>query len=87
VLANLESLAHTLGLKFEWVRVERSSGGNGFHIIARTVEPLSPVEQVAVQAIAGSDPRRERFNLMRARSIECIQGRNDWQFLFQEKLS
>ena len=85
VLANLRSLAHTLPLKIEWLLIERSSGGLGFHVTAKTRERLKPVEQVAVQALAGSDPVRERLNLMRAMSRQAAT-RNDWQFLFSNKL-
>jgi hypothetical protein len=85
VLKNLASIAHTLPLKIEWLRIERSSGGGGFHVIAKTASALDKVTQVCIQALSGSDPVRERLNLMRARSVQAGK-RTDWQYLFKEKL-
>lgn len=63
----LASLAHTLGLKIEWVELERTS--HGWHMIVKSRQHLTLAETIAAQAILGSDRARERLNL--ARAISC----------------
>lgn len=49
------------------VRIDRetvSPGGNA-HVYLKGPRPLTPIEQIALQAILGSDPTREAFGFMR----------------------
>lgn len=55
--------------KFYPVEIEktlRSKSGN-YHIYLRSTEPLTDLEKVALQAILGSDPKRELFSFVRVK--------------------
>ena len=45
-----------------------------------------PIEHVAIQAILGSDFRRETLNLMRVLSEPRGAGRKRWNILYEHKL-
>lgn len=58
----------------------------GWHVVLFLARDLQPLETVAVQAILGSDPKRETFNLARVmggRAKDSIR----WNLLFDYKLS
>lgn len=61
----------------------------GWHVKVRARGSLSPAALVAVQAILGSDPGRETFNLIRARALRRAPRtwRNPalWNVLFLRK--
>jgi hypothetical protein len=63
----------------------------GWHLWIRLQRPLEPAERVALQAVLGSDPRRETLNLMRVLAIRRnnIRGhwRTRWNLLFSTKLT
>lgn len=49
----------------------RSPSGRGWHLVILTDPPPSnAVETVAMQLLFGSDPRREAYNLNRARAVD-----------------
>jgi len=50
-------------------RVKRSRNGN-FHWIIKIRENLTPMQIVCIQAIMGSDWKRECFNMLRASQLE-----------------
>lgn len=83
-LRNVDMLAHTLRLKREWARVERSAGGRGWHVVVKTREKLAPAEQVAAEVICGSDAARARLDLYRLRANPS--GYDGWSLLFEGKL-
>lgn len=59
----LRHAVRTWQLRVEHVRYDRTR--RGWHVIVRLRETLDPVAIVAAQAILGSDPKREIFNLLR----------------------
>lgn len=76
---------HILDIRPRYVRFDRTR--RGWHIIIELPKPLEKAATVALQAILGSDPRRETLNLMRALSIrwDAFNERR-WNVLFREKL-
>jgi hypothetical protein len=60
----------------------------GWHLKVRLTRRVSPLVVVALQAILGSDPRRETFNLIRARALRRAprQYRSRYSVLFRRKL-
>lgn len=75
-------LAHVLGVGVRWVRLDRSHSGR-WHLLVCWRARFSKLELIAIQAILGSDYKREAFNLYRVRS--GVRSRR-WNFLFDEKL-
>lgn len=69
-LGHLCLLLRRAGYRPVWVMQKRSRSGKGWHLVLR-VSPLprSPLEVVALQAILGSDVKREACNLQRARML------------------
>lgn len=62
-------LLRRAGLKPVWCSWRRSPGGHGWHVVWRVrPQPRTPMEVVALQAILGSDVRREASNTWRARN-------------------
>jgi hypothetical protein len=58
---------------------------NGYHGRAwLTPEPGTPMETVALQAVAGSDPLREACNVQRVRSLDAADEfwRDRWNVLY-----
>ncbi len=62
------------------VDIDESSTAGHSHVRIEFLEPLEPLLACAVQAILGSDPVREAFNLRRIR-----RGQKNWNILFTEK--
>lgn len=64
----------------------------GFHVVVVLPwsQRLPMMETIIMQLLCGSDPRRERLNFMRARSIRQFGApphfRNRWNLLFSRKL-
>ena len=57
--------------KVGFVEVERwpsKSGGGRTHVRISIRDPLSPIERIAVQAMLGSDPKRELLGLLKIRA-------------------
>jgi hypothetical protein len=69
------------------VVIERTA--RGWHIKVRLARRLSPVTVVALQAILGSDPAREVFNLRRARNLHRVPAelRDRYSVFFCRKLT
>lgn len=78
----------TLGLRARWCSYRRTR--HGWHLELAIDFALTPSEQVAAQAILGSDPRREKMNLRRAISLRVHKHpafwRKRWNILFDKKL-
>lgn len=77
---------HILDIKPRWMRYDRTR--RGWHLVIRLPRPLQKPALVALQAILGSDPRRETLNLMRALSVRWDRFNSQrWNVLFREKLT
>lgn len=55
------------GWTVEGMRIDRTR--RGWHVVVALRERVAPALVVAAQAILGSDPNREAFNLMRVRRL------------------
>jgi hypothetical protein len=71
--------------------IEYARTRRGWHVVIGLREPLQPAEQVALQAVLGSDRRREGLNIFRVLSMRR-KGASDfwqarWNLLFKGKLS
>jgi len=60
----------------------------GWHMKVALTRRCQPLVVVALQAILGSDPKREVFNLLRARALPRVpvEWRNRYSILFGRKL-
>lgn len=67
-----------------WIRHDRTK--RGWHVSVRLSKSLSPAEIVALQAVLGSDPRRESLNLMRVIFQRWERAPQRWNLLYREKL-
>ncbi len=79
----LQWVFRRLNIGVHWIRYDRTA--KGWHVIIRCRERFKALEIVALQAILGSDWRRETFNLARVRSGKLRGGQ--WNILFERKLS
>lgn len=50
-----------------WRRYDRTR--HGWHVVIALSGTITPLECVAMQAVLGSDPRREAYNVVRARAV------------------
>ena len=76
-----------IGLHAVWISYRRSR--HGWHIEIRVNAKLKPSEQVAAQAVLGSDLRRESMNLRRAISLRLNPSNfwsKRWNILYEKKL-
>lgn len=73
-----------LNLKIISSRMLRSQNGN-FHWIIELEQSLNPIQTVAIQALMGSDWKRECFNLLRANQLKDKSStvKNHWNVLFK----
>jgi hypothetical protein len=84
--------ARWLGCPLSDFRLMRHRTARGWHIIvyARRGYVAEPLTVVALQAICGSDWRRETFNLVRARNLAAAPPEwrkvGAWNTLYREKL-
>lgn len=81
----LNHLAHHTGLRPIWQELDRTR--HGWHLIVKWNRRLQPAEIIAIQAILGSDYKREIHNLMRAMSggVRSILGAERWNLLYSSK--
>lgn len=56
----------------EW-KERPSPSGRGLHVRIKLVREMTPMERVAMQAICGSDPVREAFNVQRVRTLYMMR--------------
>lgn len=84
-LWEINRIFHILDIRPRAIRYDRTR--HGWHVIIELPRALDKAATVALQAILGSDPRRETLNLMRALNTrwddfnECR-----WNILFREKI-
>jgi malate synthase len=69
----------------EWDMFETA---RGYHIVLEIEEPLEPLSIVLVQALCGSDLRRETFNMARVLKLSDapLFWQSRWNVLYSEKL-
>lgn len=58
----------------------------GWHVLIAWARALTPLEQVAIQAVLGSDYQREIYNLARVMSGRAVDN-PAWNILFERKLT
>lgn len=80
----LRELLGLMNLTARSVRYDRTE--HGYHVVIHLRQRLRLAEAIAVQAILGSDPRREAFNLARARTNPGRFWRARANLLFGERL-
>lgn len=73
-----------LGVRIVWARYDKTR--RGYHVIVRFTRRFSPVEIVAMQALCGSDSKREALNLARVMSRYNRNGIKRWNLLYRVKL-
>lgn len=71
-------------ISVDWIEDHRTA--RGWHRVIRVRNPLTPLETVTLQAILGSDPRRETYNFVRVRSMGRKSHTARWNILFERKL-
>lgn len=83
---DIEWVVDALG--FTLVGVKTFKTKKGFHRMVRLAEILSPLEVVLVQALCGSDLRRETFNMARVLMLPDAPKfwHSRWNVLYSEKL-
>lgn len=80
-------VARLCGLVPKWVEYYRTR--RGWHVTIQWSRKLEPLAIVALQAVLGSDPRRESLNLMRVLNKADIKHggkQNKWNLLYSRKL-
>jgi hypothetical protein len=69
-------------VKPKWINYSRTR--RGWHVEIGLNKRIGPLEIVALQAVLGSDPRRECLNLMRVMNGGAVDRR--WNILYSRKL-
>jgi hypothetical protein len=82
-VAVVYELAQWLGIRPLFIRDDKTA--RGWHRIVRWNRKFEPGVIVALQLAMGSDPKRERFNLIRVLSGEAKHNKR-WNLLFEHKL-
>ena len=85
----IRAVCSIVGVRVRDVRHDRTA--RGFHVVVMLRDRMTRAEIVAIQAVLGSDSKREALNLMRARSIRLHgcprEFRDRWNLLFERKLA
>lgn len=73
---------HMLGYGVDSIRQDKTR--RGWHVVIEVRRRLAPKTVVALQAILGSDPRRELFNLVRVLGLarHSMFWRERWNVLY-----
>ena len=77
-------IARILRVEVDWL--EYTPSRRGYHLAIRWKQKWHPLETIALQAMLGSDPKREAFNLLRVRSGTDVIKNRRWNVLFARKL-
>ena len=80
---SIHAVARICGFGVDSIEVERSASGLGRHFIIHVDCDLSPMETVCLQALMGSDLKRETLNFARVRS--GVQD-DRWNLLYDKKV-
>lgn len=65
----------------EAIRLDRTR--RGWHVVVAVRKRIAAPYIVAAQAIIGSDPMREAFNLMRVRKLRSCKTKYPWNVLYE----
>lgn len=79
-LARIWRVLARIGARPRFIAYDRTA--RGWHVRIRINIRLTSGEIVAAQALLGSDPKRERYNLAR---VICGARPADWNLLFESK--
>jgi hypothetical protein len=82
-LNRVRRVSRRLNIRPVFVRYDRTA--KGWHIVTRWNRNFSNLELVALQAVLGSDWKREVFNLARVLSGKA-ERTNRWNILFERKI-
>lgn len=82
-LESVWRLSKLLGIRPVWIRMDRTV--RGWHLIVEWSRRFRPIEIVCIQAVLGSDLKRETFNLARVFSGKARNRR--WNLLFERKIT
>lgn len=82
LLDRITACAKLWGWPLEAVRMDRTA--RGWHVVIGVNKRVAPYYIVAAQAILGSDPHREAFNLMRVQGLadRPAYWRRRWNVLY-----
>lgn len=86
-LSRWVALLDRAGKRLRWVSYTRSPSGKGWHVeMLVSPRPKTRMEVVALQAVLGSDPAREAYNIVRAGLADTKQvpayWRQRWNVLY-----
>lgn len=76
------ALSRTIGVKPEWMRYDKTE--HGWHLVVHWGERLTPWQTLALQAILGSDKRREALNWFRL--FNSRRPSRHWNILYEYKV-
>lgn len=85
-LEQVFAVARILSLRPLWIRYDPSTR-KGWHVIIQWNRRMAPAEIVALQAVLGSDRRRETLNLMRVMGGLPKEAGGRWNILYSAKLT
>lgn len=80
-IGRIGRLAQMLRMKPVYIREDRTR--RGWHLLILWNRRLTPLQQVAIQCVLGSDLQREAYNLARVMSGKKSER---WNLLFERKL-
>lgn len=88
-LAPIFAICRIVGVRPMWIEYRRTQ--NGWHVVLVLRDRLERAEIVALQALCGSDKRRETLNLMRVLAIRRTPitdpfWQQRWNLLYSRKL-
>lgn len=86
MLERIWHVSRTAGLTIEWIRFDRTQ--HGFHVVVQIQQRLEPWQVLALQAICGSDYRREALNWFRLSNMPANSDwhRRNWNILYERKI-
>ena len=76
-------IARMLDIVPVWSRYDRTE--HGWHLVIQWNRSFTPLEIIAIQAVLGSDRKREAYNLARVFSGKASNAR--WNLLFEYKIT
>jgi hypothetical protein len=76
----------TMKLSVRWISYRRTR--HGWHVEIEVARRIHPWRVIAIQAVLGSDYRRETFNLRRTSQWSSLPAvaRDHWNVLFSRKI-
>jgi hypothetical protein len=75
-------VARENGVRIRWTRIDKTR--HGWHVTAQLSHEVMPLQIVLMQALCGSDYRRETFNGVRALTVETEEIPEFWSERFNQ---